>query len=88
MRRLNKLFVTVAAFTLPVGQTSDVVESRLGYHILKVAEKRPEGIIPFDEAKDAIRAKPVARARDEKIRAYVAGLKETARVERSSKTTS
>ena len=76
------------AFALQPGQTSDVIESRLGLHIVKVLQKRAEGPIPYDELKETIRAKLVARERAGKIRAYVDDLKEQARVERGSKTTS
>jgi peptidyl-prolyl cis-trans isomerase C len=73
------------AFAMEPGKTSDVVESRLGYHILKVLAKRPEGPIPFDEAKGKIREKLVAQERTEKIRAYVDGLKGQAHIERGPK---
>lgn len=71
-----------AAFSLQPGQVSDVIESRLGLHLIKVGERRPEGPAPFAEVKEAIRARLLARERKERIRAYVERLKEQARVER------
>lgn len=70
------------AFSLQPGQVSDVIESRLGLHLIKVGERRPEGPAPFAEVKEAIRARLLARERKERIRAYVERLKEQARVER------
>ncbi len=71
-----------AAFSMQPGEVSDIIETRLGYHIIKVGERRPEGVVPFDEAKASIRARILARQRDEKIQEFVGGLRQKARIER------
>ena len=71
------------AFSLEPGTVSDIIESRLGLHIIKVGPRRPEGTIPFGEAKEAIRARLMARGSQARIREYVDRLKEQAKVERS-----
>lgn len=43
-----------AAFKLKPGEVSDPVRSSHGYHVIKVFERRPERIRPFDEVKDEI----------------------------------
>ncbi|MEO8216330.1 MAG: peptidylprolyl isomerase [Acidobacteriota bacterium] len=64
------------AFSLPVGQLSDVFKTQFGYHILKVTEKRPAGYAPFDEVKPQLerqirdeKAATVARERIAEVRA-------------------
>jgi peptidyl-prolyl cis-trans isomerase D len=44
------------AFSLPVGQVSDLVKSQYGFHIIKVLEKETAHTKPFDEVKDSLRA--------------------------------
>ncbi len=41
-------------FNLGTGKYSDVIESRVGYHIFYIVNKIPERIIPYEEAKTQI----------------------------------
>ncbi|MDF2723153.1 MAG: PpiC-type peptidyl-prolyl cis-trans isomerase [Paenibacillus sp.] len=44
-----------AAFSLPVGQLSEVVQTEHGYHIIKVTDKKPASIPTYDTKKNDIR---------------------------------
>lgn len=46
--------LTNVAFALDVGQISEVFETRFGFHILKVEEKRPASKMTYEEAKEPV----------------------------------
>ncbi len=70
--------IDAKAFTLAVGKVSDPIKTDLGYHIIKVKEKRAERTIGFDEIKNDL-GQYLAQTRVLEAQAkYLSGLAEKA----------
>ena len=63
-----------AAFALSEGQTSEPVQSPLGYHVLRVDSRQSASVPSFEEARDEIRERLARVRRAAAERAFVAGI--------------
>jgi peptidyl-prolyl cis-trans isomerase C len=69
------------AFALKKGAMSDLVETKFGYHIIKVFEKTPGGVAPYHEVKDFIRKFFQMEESKKKLAEHIAELKKKAKIE-------
>jgi peptidyl-prolyl cis-trans isomerase C len=71
------------AYSMKIDEVSDLVETRFGYHLIKVYDKKPEQTLAYADVKDKI----AQRLKQEKVEKdatlYVEDLKKGAKIEKS-----
>jgi peptidyl-prolyl cis-trans isomerase C len=70
-----------ALFALKTGEVSGVVETRLGYHLVKAVDRKPEMTIPFENLKDELRTLLKQEKGQQEANASIGKVREKARVE-------
>lgn len=71
-----------AAFALEKDQLSEIVETRYGYHLIKVTDKQPEKKFSYDEVKERLTERLKQDKVEKEARAYIDSLKEGAEIEK------
>lgn len=69
------------AFSLEVGKVSDVFSTRHGFHLMKVTEKKPGGLSPFEKENEKIEKSLKLTEIKKKIPEYVQALRKNAKVQ-------
>ena len=70
-----------AAFALPVGGLSDIIETQFGFHVILKNDEQKESVPDFLEVRDRVKDILRHQRRGEALAAHVADLREKARIE-------
>ncbi len=71
-----------AAFSLKLNETSDIVETRFGYHLIKIVGKKPAKKMTYAEVKDRLNDRLKNQKMASKTNAYIENLRKGAKIEK------
>jgi parvulin-like peptidyl-prolyl isomerase len=72
---------TDAVAKLEVGGISDVVETKFGFHLIKLTETKPGEYAPFSDMKEAIQEHLFMKGARDRVSDYIASLRKKAKIE-------
>ncbi len=70
------------AFSLKLNETSDIVETRFGYHLIKVVGKKPAKKMTYAEVKDRLNDRLMKQKMASETNAYIENLRKGAKIEK------
>ena len=73
--------VDAVAFSLPLNQISPVIESSVGYHIIRVIDRRGEGLKSIETVRDEIRERLEIEKVEKKFMEWLAALRGKSHIE-------
>jgi peptidyl-prolyl cis-trans isomerase C len=71
-----------AAFALKPNEISEIVQTRFGYHIIKVVEKKPDGTIGYEVIKKRLEEHLKQKKVQEEVGLYLIELRKSAKIEK------
>jgi parvulin-like peptidyl-prolyl isomerase len=69
------------AFAMEINAVSEVVSTKLGYHIIKVSDKKGGGVAPYEEARELIKKFLQKEEAKKRLAAHIGKLRGEANIE-------